>query len=198
MILLILGLVLFLGTHAFTIMRGPRAALIERVGANPYKIGYTVLSLAGFALMCVGFWWYRADGYIPVWDPPVFTRHLALLLTWPAFICLAATGPRPSHIQAAVKHPTLLAIKIWSTAHLLANGDLGSILLFGGFLAWAVAARISLKRRADEPAHKLPNPAPAGWQRDIIAVVAGTVVWLLFARFLHALLIGVPVWPGQA
>lgn len=198
MTLLILGLVLFLGTHAFTMLRGPRAELVGRLGENRYKIGYTLLSILGFVLMIYGFSLYRAEGYIPVWNPPVWTRHLALLLTLPAFISLAAMGPRPSHIQAAVKHPMLLAIKIWASAHLLANGDLGSILLFGGFLAWAVAARISLKRRADEPARKLPKPAPAGWRRDIIAVVAGIAVWLVFAKYLHPVLIGVHAWPGQS
>lgn len=198
MALLILGLVLFLGTHAFTMLRGKRAGMIARLGPDRYRIGYTVLSLLGFALMIYGYGQYRAEGYIPVWNPPVWTRHLALLLTLFAFISLAAMGPRPSHIQAAVKHPMLLAVKIWATAHLLANGDLGSILLFGGFLAWAVAARISLKRRTDEPARKLPKPAPAGWTRDIVAIVLGTVVWFVFARYLHPLLIGVNAWPGQA
>jgi uncharacterized membrane protein len=198
MAILILGLVLFLGTHAFTMFRGPRAALIGRLGEGRYKGLYTILSLLGFVLMIWGFGRYRADGMIPVWDPPVWTRHLAVLLTLFAFISLAAMGPKPSHIQAAVKHPMLLAIKIWATAHLIANGDLGSILLFGGFLAWAVAARISLKRRTDEPARKLPKPAPAGWRRDVTAVIGGVVVWFVFARFLHPLLIGVAVWPGQA
>ncbi|GLS42349.1 NnrU family protein [Methylobacterium brachythecii] len=198
MAILILGLVLFLGPHAFTMLRGPRAALIGRLGEKRYKGIYTILSLLGFVLMIWGFGRYRADGMIPVWDPPVWTRHLAVLLTLFAFISIAAMGPKPSHIQAAVKHPMLLAIKIWATAHLLANGDLGSILLFGGFLAWAVAARISLKRRTDEPAHKLPKPAPAGWRRDATAVIGGIVVWFVFARFLHPLLIGVAVWPGQA
>ncbi|GEP08738.1 NnrU family protein [Methylobacterium gnaphalii] len=198
MSILILGLVVFLGTHAFTMLRGPRAELIGHLGDKRYKAMYTILSLLGLALMIWGFGRYRADGMIPVWDPPVWTRHLALLLTLFAFISIAAMGPKPSHIQAAVKHPMLLAVKIWATAHLLANGDLGSILLFGGFLAWAVAARISLKRRTDEPAGKLPKPAPTGWRRDVTAVAAGLVVWLLFARFLHPVLIGVPVWPGQA
>ncbi len=197
MTILILGLILFIGTHAFTIARGPRAALIGRIGENPYKIGYSVLTLIGFVLMVYGYHLYRAEGMIQIWNPPIWTRHLAVLLNLFAFISLAAMGPRPSHIQAAVKHPMLLAIKIWSTAHLIANGDLGSILLFGSFLAWAVASRISLKRRPDEPVRKQPKPAPAGWTRDIIAVVAGTVVWLVFGRYLHPILIGVPAWPGQ-
>ena len=198
MTLLILGLVLFLGTHAFTMLRAPRAALIGRLGENRYKLAYTGLAILGLVTMVVGFGQYRAEGMIPVWTPPAWTRHLALLLMLPAFICLAAMGPRPSRIQAAVKHPMLLAIKIWASAHLLANGDLGSMLLFGGFLAWAVMARISLKRRPDEPARKLPGPAPLSWRRDVVAILAGTVVWLLFARYLHPWLIGVPVWPGAA
>ena len=198
MILLIFGLILFLGTHAFTIARGPRADLIERFGAGGYKIAYTALSLTGFVLMIYGFSLYRANGMITVWDPPLWTRHLALLLMWPVFICLAATGPGPSRIKSAVKHPMLLAIKIWATTHLLVNGDLGSMLLFGGFLAWAVAARISLKRRTDEPAKKLPGPPPASWRNDAFILAGGTALWFFFARNLHSLLIGVPVWPGSA
>lgn len=198
MTILILGLVLFLGPHAFTMVRGPRAELIGRFGEKPYKLGYTALSILGFVLMIYGFWLYRSEGMIPVWNPPVWTRHLAILLMVPAMICLAAANPRASRIKAAVKHPMLLAVKIWASAHLLANGDLGSILLFGGFLAWAVAARISLKRRSDEPARKLPGAAPSGWRADIEAVAGGLAVWFVFARYLHPLLIGVPVWPGGA
>lgn len=197
MALLILGLVLFLGTHAFSMARGPRAALVERLGANGFRIGYSVLSVAGLVLAMVGFGAYRSSGYIQVWDPPVFTRHLALLLMLLAFIVLASMY-LPSHIRAWAKHPMLLGVKIWATAHLLANGDLGSILLFGGFLAWAVAARISAKRRPMTPVQAERQTAPAGWRNDVIAVVAGTVVWFVFARFLHYPLIGVYAWPGLA
>jgi uncharacterized membrane protein len=130
---------------------------------------------------------------VNVWYPPVWTNHLALLLNLPIFILLAATNSS-GRIHAAVRHPMLLAVKIWATAHLLANGDLGSILLFGGFLIWAVLARISLKRREGV---KLPV-APAGFtQRDWIAIGAGLVLWFVFARWLHPLLIGVAVWPGR-
>lgn len=198
MTILILGLVLFIGTHAFTMARNRRAALIARLGEGPYKGGYSILTAIGFVLLVYGYHVYRANGMIPVWSPPTWTRHLAVLLNLFAFISLAAMGPRPSHLQAALKHPMLVAIKIWSTAHLIANGDLGSILLFGSFLAWAVVDRISLKRRTDEPVRKLPKPAPPGWTRDIVAVVVGTAVWFVFGRFLHPLLIGVAVWPGQA
>lgn len=200
MFLLILGLVLFLGTHAFTMLRARRAALVGEIGENRYKLGYTALSLLGLILIGVGFHDYRLAGMIPVWDPPVWTRHLALTLVLLAFISLAASYV-PSHIRAKAKHPMLLAVKIWATAHLLANGDLGSILLFGGFLAWAVSARISIKRR--ERAAGIPAggraavAVPAGWRNDVLVVLIGTAAWFVFARYLHYPLIGVPVWPGS-
>ncbi|GJD49360.1 hypothetical protein OPKNFCMD_2090 [Methylobacterium crusticola] len=197
MLLLLVGLVLFLGTHAFTMLRGPRARLIARLGEGPYKIGYTVLSLAGLVVVGIGYGRYRAEGYIEVWSPPVWTRHLALLLVLAAFVCFAAAY-LPGRIKARTKHPMLLGVKIWATAHLLANGDLGSILLFGGFLAWAVAARISAKRRDEVKVHAGPLAAPAGWRNDALAVGIGVVAWLAFARVLHPWLIGVAVWPGQA
>jgi len=201
MLILILGLLLFLGTHAFSMARGPRAQLVARLGEGGYKIGYSVLSAIGLVLAVVGFQSYRSAGLIPVWDPPVFTRHLALLLMLFAFISLAATY-LPGHSRARLKHPMLLAVKIWATAHLLANGDLGSMLLFGGFLAWAVAARISAKRRAlsagQVAASHGGQAAPAGWRNDALAVAIGVAVWFAFARELHAVLIGVQVWPGAA
>lgn len=193
MLLLILGLILFLGCHGLSIARGPRAVLVQRLGAGGFKGLYTAVSLLGFVLIIYGFSTYRAGGWIDVWYPPVWTKHLALLLNLPIFILLAATNSG-GRIHAAVKHPMLLAIKIWATAHLIANGDLGSILLFGGFLAWAVLARISLKRREGV---RLPS-APAGFtQRDWIAIGVGLVLWFVFARWLHPLLIGVAVWPGR-
>ncbi|WP_336487462.1 NnrU family protein [Methylobacterium nigriterrae] len=202
MLILILGLVLFLGTHAFSMARAKRAAVIGQVGEKRFKLGYTLLSLAGLVLIGIGFHQYRAAGYITVWDPPVWTRHLAVLLTLFAFIALASTY-LPGHIRARAKHPMLLAVKIWATAHLLANGDLGSILLFGGFLAWAVAARISAKRRdltarqvADQ--HGGEAARPAGWRNDALAVVIGVAVWFVFGRYLHYPLIGVYAWPGTA
>ncbi|MGU3539340.1 NnrU family protein [Methylobacterium sp. A54F] len=201
MLILILGLVLFLGTHAFSMARGPRAELIGRVGEGRFKLGYTLLSVLGLVLIGVGFHQYRAEGYIQVWNPPVFTRHLAVLLTLFAFISLAATY-LPGHIRARAKHPMLLAVKIWATAHLLANGDLGSILLFGGFLAWAVLARISAKRRAltagQVASQHGGQAAPAGWRNDALAVAIGVVAWFVFGRYLHYPVIGVYAWPGMA
>jgi uncharacterized membrane protein len=193
MLILVLGLALFLGSHAFTMARGPRASLVARLGAGGFKGLYTALSLLGFALIIYGFGLYRASGWIDVWSPPVWTRHLALLLTLPIFVLLAASNSG-GRIHAAVKHPMLLAVKIWAAAHLLANGDLGSMLLFGGFLAWAVMARISLKRREGVT---VPTATGGFIQRDWIALGAGLALWFVFAKWLHPWLIGVAVWPGR-
>ena len=149
MLLLILGLAIFLGTHLFTAARAPRAALVGRIGEGPYKGLYSLVSLLGIVLVAYGFGRYRAEGWVDVWYPPVWTRHLALLLVWAAFVCVTAAY-LPGRIKRALKHPMLAGVKIWALAHLLANGDLGSILLFGSILAWAVIARITLKRRQDE------------------------------------------------
>ncbi|WP_112663620.1 NnrU family protein [Microvirga flavescens] len=191
MTLLVLGLVVFLGIHAFTMARGARARLIAAIGEGPYKGLYSVVSLIGLALIIVGFGQYRQAGYIPVWEPPVWTRHLALLLVWIAFICLASAY-FPGRIKARLKHPMLASVKIWAFAHLLANGDLGSILLFGSLLAWAVIARISAKNRTDVAA----PVEPRGFGNDALAVAVGTVAYVVFAVWLHPWLIGVPVLPS--
>ncbi|WP_262028843.1 NnrU family protein [Microvirga sp. Mcv34] len=196
MTLLILGLLIFLGMHSFSMARGRRAALVGRIGEGPYKGLYSVVSLLGIVLIAIGFGHYRANGYIPVWEPPVWTRHLALLLVWLAFICLAAAY-LPGRIKAGLKHPMLAGVKIWAVAHLLANGDLGSILLFGSILVWAVLARISAKRR-DVAAQHGGTATPAGWRNDVLALVVGTIAYLAFAFWLHPWLIGVPVLPVRA
>jgi len=189
---LIAGIVLFLGVHFLTTRRALRASLIERFGPGGYKAAYSVLALLGLAVMVYGFGLYRREGWVDIWYPPLWTRHLALLLVWAAFICVLASHA-PGYIKKVLKHPMLVAVKLWATAHLLANGDLGSILLFGSFLAWAVVARISLKRRPD-PVDLAPGPPRVS--ADLVAVVGGTVAFYVFARWLHPLLIGVPVWPG--
>jgi uncharacterized membrane protein len=196
MTLLILGLVLFLGTHAFTMARGPRARLRERLGEGAYKGAYSLLSLVGIVLVSIGYGQYRADGYIPVWDPPVWTRHLSLLLVWVAFVAFVAAY-LPGRIKGRLKHPMLAGVKIWALAHLISNGDLGSILLFGSFLAWAVAARISIKRRDEVVYHGGPAAAPMGWRNDIAAIAIGTLAYIAFAFWLHPWLIGVAVVPTR-
>jgi uncharacterized membrane protein len=196
MTLLILGLVLFLGTHAFTMARSPRAAVVGRLGEGPYKGLYALVSLAGLVLIVVGFGQYRAGGYVQLWEPPTWTRHLALLLVWIAFVCLAAAY-LPGRIKARLKHPMLAGVKLWAFAHLLANGDLGSVLLFGLLLAWAVVARISTKRRSIAADHGGPFAAPAGWRNDFLALAVGTGLYVLFVVWLHPAWIGVPAWPTR-
>lgn len=196
MTILVLGLIIFIGAHSFTMAREPRARAIARLGEGPYKGLYSLVSLLGLVLIIWGFGAYRAEGYIQVWNPPVWTRHLSLLLVWPAFVAFAAAY-LPGRIKGALKHPMLAGLKIWALAHLLANGDLGSILLFGSILAWAVVARISVKRR-DVAAQHGGTAAPAGWRNDILAVVIGTAIYLAFVFWLHPWLIGVPVLPMRA
>jgi uncharacterized membrane protein len=196
MALLVLGLIVFLGTHVFPMARGPRARLIARLGEGPYKGLYALVALAGLVLIVVGYGRYRAHDWIDVWYPPVWTRHLALPLVWAAFVMMASAY-LPGRIKAALRHPMLAAIKVWAFAHLLANGDLGSILLFGSILAWAVAARISVKRRDEAAAHGAPA-ALGGWRNDILALVIGTLAYGVFVVWLHPWLIGVPVLPGRA
>ena len=196
MVLLILGLVLFLGPHSFTMARGARARLIDRIGLGAYKGLYSVITIVGLVLIVVGYGNYRAGGYIQVWTPPIFTRHLALPLVWAAFVMLASAY-FPGRIRSALKHPMLAAVKTWAVAHLISNGDLGSIILFGSFLVWAVVDRISVKRRASE-GHGEPAPVPGKPLNDVIAVLLGTALFFIFAMWLHPMLIGVPVWPGRS
>lgn len=186
--LLVTGLAVFLGMHGFTRLRGPRAALVARLGANGYRGLYSLVSLAGFVLLVMGYGAYRTAGPVPVWDPPVWLGHVAILLTLPAFVLLAAAYTARGAIKAATLHPMLLAVKLWASAHLLANGDLGSILLFGGFLGWAVLARIGQPEAARERL--------AFGTGDWIALGAGIVAWTGFALWLHPVLIGVPALPG--
>lgn len=186
---LIAGLVIFLGGHLVSRMISMRARLASRFGPNTFRALYSLVALLGFWLIIHGFASYRAAGYIPVWQPPRFLGHLAVLLVWPAFILLVAAYS-PGLIKAKAKHPMLAAVKLWATAHLLANGDLGSILLFGSFLAWAVYARIALKR-----AGVTTMPAPAGLMRgDFIAIGVGTAATAAFIFGLHRLLIGVGIF----
>ena len=189
MLLMILGLAVFLAAHTFATFRAERTAVIGRVGEIPYKVVFSLVSLGGIVRIVQGFGAYRASGYIPLWDPPVALRHTALLLMLPSFILLAATYTPSGLIKGAAKHPMLAGVKIWAFAHLLANGDLGSVVLFGSFLAWAVYDRIALKRREG-----VVTPPRSGWTRgDWIACAVGAIAWAAFIGGLHRLLIGVGV-----
>jgi uncharacterized membrane protein len=189
LLVMILGLVLFLGVHALTTQRDLRARLIKEMGESGYKVAYALVSLAGLVLIVWGFGHYRAAGLWPVWSPPRALKHLNTALMLPAVILVVAAYLR-GRIYTAVKHPMLAGVKLWAFGHLLANGDLGGIILFGSFLAWAVFDRISLKRRADAGGPPIPV---GGVGNDLIAVAVGIVVYLALAFAFHPVVIGVPV-----
>jgi uncharacterized membrane protein len=188
MLVLIIGIIVFLGVHTLTALRETRTSIIERTGLGVYKVAHSLVALLGFVLIVWGFSHYRAGGLIPVWSPPVWTRHLTILLMWFAFVALACVNPAPGRIRGWLRHPMLAAIKIWALAHLLANGDAGGMLLFGSFLAWAVFDRIAVKKRGDIGAPRISSFTRA----DAIAIGAGTAAYVAMI-FLHPLLIGVAV-----
>ena len=190
LLVMILGLVLLLGAHTLTTQRELRAGLIASWGEGGYKVGYALVSIAGLALIVWGFAHYRATGWIDVWDPPKALKHITVALMLPAVVLVVASYIR-GRIYAAVKHPMLSGVKLWAAAHLIANGDLGSIILFGSFLGWAVFDRISLKRRTDAGAPPIPV---GGWGNDLIAVAVGIVAYLALAFAFHPVVIGVPVF----
>ena len=187
---LVLGLAIFIANHLFVTMRGARAAAIARLGLNAYRGLFSLVSLVGIALIVWGFVAYRAHGWIDVWHPPRMMKHITEALMLPAVILVVASYIR-GRIYAMLKHPMLAGVKLWAFAHLLANGDLGSIILFGSVLAWAVFDRISLKRRADAGAPPIPVD---GVRNDVIAVVVGVVAYLALGGLFHPYVIGVPVF----
>jgi uncharacterized membrane protein len=192
LLVMILGLVLFLGVHTLTTQRELRARLIASTGEGGYKVGYALASIIGLALIVWGFAQYRATGMIDVWYPPKALKHLTEALMLPAVILVVAAYIR-GRIYTAVKHPMLSGVKLWAAAHLLANGDLGGIILFGSFLGWAVFDRISLKHRTDAGAPPIPVGGPGN---DVIAVVVGIVAYLALGFTFHPVVIGVPVFGG--
>jgi uncharacterized membrane protein len=192
MTLLILGLVIFIGVHSVGILAPAwRDRTAAHLGMVPWQGLYSLASLAGFVLIVWGYGLARQEP-VALYAPPVWTRHLALLLMVPVFPLLLAAY-LPGRIQATVKHPMLAAVKLWALAHLLANGNLADVILFGAFLAWAVADRISLKRRTPPP---VPG-APAGKANDWIALVAGLALYGAFLGGLHTWLIGVSPLMGR-
>jgi len=192
--ILILGLAVFIGMHLLTTRRDTRAALIARFGEGAYKGLYSLVSIIGVVLIGWGFARYRATGWIDVWYPSVWTRHVTVALMWPAAICIVAAYS-PGQIKTTLKHPMLVGVKLWAFAHLISNGDLGSIVLFGSVLGWAVFDRISLKHRTDPGG----PPIPVGGKRqDIIALIGGTILYLLLGFLFHPLVIGVPAFGTPA
>ncbi|MDD5336259.1 MAG: NnrU family protein [Rhodoferax sp.] len=185
---LILGLIIFLGVHSVRIVADDwRTQTRSRLGELPWKGLYSVASLIGFGLLVWGFGLARQQP-VQLWSPPLAMRHLAALLTLVSFVLLAAAYVPGNGIKARLHHPMVLAAKVWALAHLLANGNLAHVLLFGSFLVWAVFD-FSTARRLDRVAGTQYPPGSAG--ATAITVVVGLLAWLAFAMWLHGLLIGV-------
>ena len=184
---LIAGLIAFLGIHSVSIIAPAwRDAVAARLG-NGWRLLYSLDSIIGLALIIYGYGLARAMPTI-LYVPPLWLRYVAVFLMLFVFPLLLAAY-LPGRIKQATKHPMLAATKIWATAHLLANGALADVVLFGAFLIWAVADRISLKRRAPRPIATLPATSA----NDLIAIVGGLAIYALFVLWLHLEWIGVPV-----
>ena len=188
MLVFLIGLILFLGVHSVRIVADDwRSARIAQWGEGAWKGLYSVVSLVGLVLLVWGYGQTRTAP-LDLWQPPVFTRHLASLLTLPAFILLAAAYVPGTRIRARLGHPMVLGVKLWALAHLLANGRLADLLLFGAFLVWAIFDFRAARRR-DRRTGGVPSSGGLAGDATVLAV--GLVAWAAFAFWLHGALIGV-------
>lgn len=188
MALLILGLLLFLGVHSVRIVADDwRGTRVARMGLKPWKGAVTIISLIGLALIVWGYGVAR-QAPVTVYSPPLWTRHLAALLMVPSFILITAAYVPGTRIKRAVGHPMVAGVKTWAFAHLLANGLLADVVLFGSFLAWSIADYVSARRR-DRAAGVVYVAGPV--LADVKAVVIGVIAWIGFAFWLHGWLFGV-------
>lgn len=186
MTILIIGLAIFLGMHSISIATPHvRARAVASMGPNRWRGVYSLVSAAGFGLILYGFHLAR-QAPVVLWVPPAWMRHVAILLMLPVFPLILAAY-LPGRIKTVMKHPMLAAVKFWALAHLLSNGFLADVLLFGAFLAWAISDRISLKRRPPQDI----RTAPPGRFNDLIAVLAGLSLYVLFILWAHVRLFGV-------
>jgi uncharacterized membrane protein len=192
MLLLVVGLIIFFAVHLLPTSPPLRDGLQDRIGASAYKIGFSVLSLLGLALIVIGYGKLQLlPGKNPqLWDPPTWTKHIAFALMLPAMVLLVASQV-PSRIRSVTKHPMLLAIKIWALAHLIANGRLGALVLFLSFLAFAVYDRISVTRRAAAGA-AVGGPLGSktgGIGGDLTVIIGGVALYAFMLLYGHQYLI---------
>jgi uncharacterized membrane protein len=190
---LVIGILVFLGLHSISIAgEGWRNRVVAGIGLVAWQALYSILSLVGLVLIVRGYAAARADPVI-LYTPALWMRHSGMLLMMFVFPLLLATY-LPGRIKTAFKHPTLVAVKTWSVAHLLANGGLHDVILFGAFLAWAVVDRISYRYRAPRPPREFP---PSRWN-DAITIVGGLALYAIFLRGGHEWLTGMPLpWALQ-
>lgn len=191
MLILLLGLAIFIAIHVVPTQPQLRQELAGRFGEGTYKGAFTAVSALGLALIVYGYHKIQLHpGKNPVlWNPPAWGRHATMALMLPVFPLLIATY-LPGRIAGAVRHPMITAVKFWALAHLFVRGDAASLALFAGLLAWAVYDRISLKHRE---AAGLVAPKSGPVINDAIAIVAGLVLYVLFAKWGHAALIGIKI-----
>jgi len=188
---LILGLIVFLGIHSVSIVAPAwRDRMAARLGAWPWKGLYSLIALAGLVLIVQGWAQARLEPIV-LWVSPSWMRHLVMTLMLPVFVLLLAAYV-PGRIRTLTRHPMLIATKLWALSHLLVNGSVHEVLLFAGFLAWAVADRISLKRRQPRATPALPATA----LNDVIVVLGGLALYGYFVMRGHAQLIGMPLMPA--
>ncbi|MGM0631540.1 MAG: NnrU family protein [Pseudomonadota bacterium] len=188
MAVLIIGLLVFLGVHSTRLFAPQwRAAQIEKRGEKAWKGIYGLIAILGLVLIVIGYGEARMDPVF-LWNPPLWTRHLSMVLTLPVFVLVAAAYVPANSLRVKLGHPMLVGVKVWALAHLLANGTLADLLLFGGFLAWSVAC-FAVFRRRDRAAGV--SHAAGTLSGNAITVVSGLVAWVLFVLFLHEWLIGV-------
>jgi len=188
MTLLILGLVLFLGVHSARIFAEDwRTRVRARLGEGGWKGLYSLLSVVGFVLVVYGYGQAR-QAPVVLWLPPVWTKHVAALLTIPAFVLLVAAYVPGNSVKSRLHHPMILGVKVWALAHLLANNTLADLLLFGAFLAWSVASFAAARKR-DTAAGAVYPRGRAG--PTAVVVVVGLAAWAAFALWAHAAWIGV-------
>lgn len=185
---LILGLLLFFSTHSARIFaEDNRAQYIAHYGLAKWKLAYSLASAIGLGLIVWGYGAARLDPLV-LWAPPLWTRHLAAVLTLPAFVLVAAAYVPGTRLRAKLGHPMVLGVQLWALAHLLANGTLADLLLFGCFLVWAIASFAAAHRR-DQTQRVVRGGGALGW--DVVAVGVGAGMWFAFARHLHGVLFGV-------
>lgn len=193
MTLFLIGIVVFFGLHLYSAVRArtPEKDLKSRLGYGPYMGIYSLISLIGLALIIYGFGAARSAGIL--YTPPTWMAHINLVLTLPAMILLVASQVPAGRIKKATKHPMLLAIKFWALGHLLANGEVNSVILFGSFLAFAVFDRIMVKRRGD---FGPGDDVTLNTSMDVVSVIVGVAVWAALAFWLHPILFGVVAIPA--
>lgn len=185
---LILGLIFFFGIHSTRIFAPAwRERQITRFGANGWKGVYSVMSLAGLVLLVWGYGEARTAPVI-LWNPPVAMRHVAALLTLLSFVLVAAAFVPRNHLKAKIGHPMYAGVKLWAFAHLLANGSLADMLLFGAFLVWAIVGFVAERKRDRAGGVKYPAGEVA---RTVVVVIVGVAAWAGFAMWAHGVLIGV-------